>query len=176
MTDAVRLIEPTEHHRQLVMDYRQEFVTHGDTLHGTGGLERTDSFDEWLKGIAKDRHPDTVAHGRVVATQFLAVRSLDNRIVGMIQVRHDLNDYLLQFGGHIGYSVRPTERRKGYATKMLALALDYCHQMGLTKVLITCDKTNPASASVIVANGGTLENEVLSDDGITFQRYWIVLK
>ena len=92
----------------------------------------------------------------------------------MIDIRHRLNEYLLQFGGNIGYSVRPSQRRKGYATEMLALALEECRKLGLDRALVTCDKTNIGSAKTIQKNGGILENEVLEGDRIT-QRYWIAL-
>ena len=92
----------------------------------------------------------------------------------MIDIRHRLNEYLLQFGGNIGYSVRPSQRRKGYATEMLALGLEECRKLGLDRALVTCDKTNIGSAKTIQKNGGVLENEVLEGDRIT-QRYWIAL-
>ena len=92
----------------------------------------------------------------------------------MIDIRHRLNEYLLQFGGNIGYSVRPSQRRKGYATEMLALALEECRKLGIDRALVTCDKTNIGSAKTIQKNGGVLENEVLEGDRIT-QRYWIAL-
>lgn len=92
----------------------------------------------------------------------------------MINIRHRLNEYLLQFGGNIGYSVRPSQRRKSYATEMLALALEECRKLGLNRALVTCDKTNIGSAKTIQKNGGVLENEVLEGDRIT-QRYWIAL-
>ena len=95
-------------------------------------------------------------------------------MVGIIDIRHRLNDYLLKFGGNIGYSVRKSERRKGYAKTMLALGLEECRKLGLEKVLITCDKENIASAKTILACGGVLENEIPEERRIT-QRYWIAL-
>lgn len=91
-----------------------------------------------------------------------------------MNIRHYLTDALLYTGGHIGDGVRPSERRKGYATAMIALALDECRKLGLDRVLMTCDKTNVGSAKSIIKNGGVLENEVL-DDGVLEQRYWIDL-
>lgn len=92
----------------------------------------------------------------------------------MIDIRHRLNDYLKNFGGHIGYSIRKSERQKGYATEMLALALKECEKLNLSKVLITCDKENVASAKTMINNGAVLENEVSEGNRIT-QRYWITL-
>ena len=110
----------------------------------------------------------------VPETLFLTVRTEDDCLVGMIDIRHRLNEYLMLFGGHIGYSVRPTERRKGYAKEQLRLALPYCKQIGIEKALITCYKDNIGSAKTIQANGGVLENE-LPEEGRITQRYWITL-
>lgn len=91
-----------------------------------------------------------------------------------MNIRHDLNDYLLKYGGHIGDGIRPSERRKGYATEMIRLALEECRKLGLTRVLVTRDKNNIGSAKSIIRNGGILENEVL-EKGVIKQRYWIAL-
>ncbi|NOW05617.1 putative acetyltransferase [Clostridium beijerinckii] len=104
----------------------------------------------------------------------MAVSVSDGHLIGMIDIRHRLNDYLLNFGGHIGYSVRKSERRQGYATEMLGLALKECVKLGIKKVLITCNKNNIGSAKTIVNNNGILENEVDEGNRIT-QRYWVYL-
>lgn len=94
----------------------------------------------------------------------------------MIDIRHRLNEFLLNFGGNIGYSVRKSERRKGYATEMLKLALKKCIELNIKKVLITCNKDNIGSAKTIISNGGILENEIFDpDDNKMTQRYWITL-
>ena len=94
----------------------------------------------------------------------------------MLQVRHYLNEHLLRFGGHIGYSVRPSERRRGYAKAMLQAALPFCREMGIKKVLITCDENNPASEKTILANGGKYESTVYEpDEKINLKRFWIEL-
>jgi predicted acetyltransferase len=93
---------------------------------------------------------------------------------GRISVRHELNEYLLKFGGHIGYEVRPSKRGLGYGTKALELALAKARALGLQKVLLTCDSTNAASRKIIEANGGILENEIARGDGkSTTLRFWI---
>lgn len=97
-----------------------------------------------------------------------------NLIVGAVNIRHRLNDRLLLNGGHIGDGVRPSERRKGIATRMIGLALDECRKLGIERVLMVCDKENIASAKSIQRNGGVLENEVIVD-GTVEQRYWIEL-
>ena len=94
--------------------------------------------------------------------------------VGAVNIRHYLNEALLLNGGHIGDGVRPSERRKGIATKMIALALKECVKIGIKRVLMVCDKNNIGSARSIINNGGVLENEIIVDGNIE-QRYWIDL-
>ncbi|MGB3368973.1 MAG: GNAT family N-acetyltransferase, partial [Acidaminobacteraceae bacterium] len=96
----------------------------------------------------------------------------DNKLVGIISIRHILNDFLYIHGGNIGYSVRKSERKKGYATEMLSIALGECLNMEMDRALLTCDKENIGSMKTIINNGGKLENELLEGDRVT-QRYWI---
>lgn len=98
-----------------------------------------------------------------------------NILLGAVNIRHYLNDHLLKFGGHIGDGVRPSERRKGFATEMIRLSLIECKKLGIQRVLMVCDKTNVGSAKSIIKNGGVLENEFADADGKTHQRYWIDL-
>ena len=98
-----------------------------------------------------------------------------NILLGAVNIRHYLNEYLLRCGGHIGDGIRPSERRKGYATEMIRLALEECRALGITRVLMVCDKANVASARSIVKNGGVLENEFADSNGNINQRYWIEL-
>ena len=112
--------------------------------------------------------------GLVSDSTFFCFDEKRNLMVGAVNIRHDLNDYLLKYGGHIGDGIRPSERRKGYATEMIQLALEECRKLGLTRVLMTCDKNNIGSAKSIIRNGGILENEVLEEGSIK-QRYWIAL-
>ncbi len=170
--ERLALVPPDESWAAAVWDYRAEFEAVGDALAGTADLGAAADFTGWLAGLRADARPDTVRPGRVSADTFLAVRRSDRRLVGMVNIRHALNDYLFRFGGHIGYSVRPTERRKGYAKEMLRLALNKCKGLKLDRVLVTCDSKNEASVRTIRANGGALENRVPEEDGFT-DRYWI---
>jgi len=98
-----------------------------------------------------------------------------NIFLGAVNIRHYLNDYLLKYSGHIGDGIRPSERRKGYGTEMIRLAFIECKKMGIKEVLMICDKSNIASAKVIIKNGGILENEFINENGKIEQRYWIKL-
>ncbi|MBR6413933.1 MAG: GNAT family N-acetyltransferase [Oscillospiraceae bacterium] len=129
-------------------------------------------FDAYLKGL--DDREDKV-QGKIPSSTFFLLDADRDRLLGAVNIRHKLNDALLQRGGHIGDGVRPTERRKGYATEMIRLALAECKKLGIDRVLITCDKDNVGSAKSIVKNGGVLENEYIHTDGKIVQRYWIEL-
>jgi predicted acetyltransferase len=173
--ETIKLIVPTREYEKQILDYRKEFEINGDSMDGTAGLKNAQSIDEWFCALIDNSKKETVREGLVPASTYLSVRLRDQKLVGMIDVRHELNDFLYNFGGHIGYSVRKCERRKGYAKEMLRLALKECKDRKMQKVLITCDKENIASAKTIICNGGILENEVPFEERIK-QRYWINLR
>lgn len=169
-------IYPSKEYKQKAFDYIKEFKDYNSEINGTGGLDGYDNYDEWLLKLEKDLDMLNIPEGRVPAHTYFFVRELDDKIIGMINIRHKLNDFLLNEGGHIGYSIRPTEREKGYGTLLLSLGLQECRYLNLDKVLITCDKENTASAKVIQNNNGVLENELFSETfSETIQRYWISL-
>lgn len=174
--EDVRLIFPSKEYEQQAFEYIQEFLEYNSEINGTGGLDRYDNYDEWLLKVEKDLDLPNIPEGRVPANTYFFVRTSDDKIIGMINIRHKLNEFLFNEGGHIGYSIRPTERKKGYGTLILKSALQKCRELNLNKVLITCDKTNVASAKVIQNNNGMLENEVFSETfSEVIQRYWISL-
>ena len=160
-----------------VMAYKAEMLANGNILHGCAGLEDVDSFDEWIDFERRLR----VKYGADACPSdvYVAIRRDDDRLVGIMDFRHPLSAKLLECSGHIGYSVRPSERCKGIATEMLRLLLPFCRDAGENRVLITCAKENIASRKVIEANGGQLENEVADTIGIshsgTILRFWIQL-
>lgn len=172
----MRLIEPTMEYGQQIWAYRKEFLDCGDSLAGTGPLRRLENPQDWILYSANQKDPLTVSEGRVPATQYMLIRDEDQKIVGMIDIRHCFNEYLERYGGHIGYSVAPSERRKGYATQMLKMALQECKKLGLNKVLITCVSGNEGSKRTILNNGGVYESTVYDpEEGVYFERYWIVV-
>ena len=106
---------------------------------------------------------------------FMLIRKSDNKLIGMCNIRLRLNERLLSHGGHIGQGIRPTERRKGYASYQLYCALKFCDEIGIDRALVTCDKNNIGSAKTIQNCYGILENEIQEETRIT-QRYWIDVK
>ena len=170
------LVKPSAEYAEQIMEYRQEFLDAGDSMDGCGPLRRFENPEEYIKVCKEYEDPDTVPSHLVSATQFLFVRKSDNRLVGMIQVRHCFNDYLEKYAGHIGYSVRPSERRKGYAKEMLKATLPFCREIGLEKVLVSCIDGNIGSEKTILANGGVYESTVHEPNGDRdLKRFWITL-
>lgn len=154
--------------------FKEEFLKYNSEMDGTGILFRSNA-EQWLEYIRnlEDRNnPNTVP-----CLQYGLFRGEDGLLLGQIQVRLGLLGYLVEFGGNIGYCVRPTERRKGYAKEMLMCALNICRQEGLDKVLITCLEDNVGSARTIESCGGGFEKIVYDDLNYkaNMKRYWITL-
>ncbi|MCE5236081.1 MAG: GNAT family N-acetyltransferase [Clostridiaceae bacterium] len=173
--ESIRLVRPAPEHERAVMEYREEFLRDGDSLDGTAGLRHAESYRAWMEKARRNEFSETLDEGLVEATTFLAIRESDGALVGFIDVRHRLNEYLAKFGGHIGYSVRACERKKGYAKEMLFQALAYCKTLGLKRALVTCNDDNEASRRTILAHGGVMENTMTEDNGQVVERYWIEL-
>ena len=159
-----------------IMQFRQKFLSVGEcSINGSRGLHNYDNYEDWLWLVKECEKPDNTLLGVQASTSF-AVRN-DGTVVGCIELRHTLNEALTVIGGHIGFSVVPTERRKGYATKMLRKMLAEAKKTGLTKVLLTCDIDNIGSYKTVEACGGVKEQEepfVL--DGEPYYKYWIELE
>ncbi|WP_053985077.1 GNAT family N-acetyltransferase [Niameybacter massiliensis] len=172
--NRLKLVLPTLKYKECVIDYKEEFIRNNERMDGCATLREASTFEEWYETFQDTLKEETVRPGFVPATTYLAM-DIEERLIGMIDIRHRLNEYLLNYGGHIGYSVRKSERRQGYATQMLGLALEKCLELGIKEVLVTCNKENIASAQTILNNGGQLEDERLEGDAC-IQRYWISLE
>ena len=172
--DKIILVKPDLSYADEIIKYKEESLAESPIINGSAGLDRFSSIEIWLEELKKRSCEDTVPKGLVPSSTYLGVREKDNYIVGMIDIRHYLNEYLTQAGGHIGYGVRKTERNKGYAKQMLKLALEKCKELKIKKVLITCDEDNIASEKVILSANAKLE-DIRNVDGENKKRFWIDL-
>ena len=155
----ISLIKPKKEHESIVKDFIQEHIENNEfEIHG-GALVEKSAYDAWLKQLADNSDKSTADKNWVAASTFLAVRKTDGKLIGMIDIRHELNDFLQSYGGHIGLGIRPSERGKGYAAKITAEGLTFCKTIGLQKVMLACYKDNPASRKTIEKCGGILEKE-----------------
>ena len=152
----MKLIRPSAAHKAQALAFRQEFYDHGEqVINGSELLDQTDDYDAWLESVTKNTSPETVNPDWVVTDTFFAADDTGT-IVGIIDLRHTLNDFLRDFG-NCGYSVRPTARRKGYATEMLRQLLMTAKALGMTELHLSVERSNMPSVKTIVRNGGVLE-------------------
>lgn len=168
---------PTMEYEDEITKFRQEVLDSNDkdSFAGCYNLRECPLPKDWIKTAALMANEETCPSEKVPSDIYIAVRVTDNKIVGVTDFRHHINHPILsEWGGHIGYSIRPSERRKGYATEMLRQNLLNCKNHGLEKVMITCDVDNVASERTIVANGGIFEKTVCVDTTI-IKRFWITL-
>ena len=152
----VKLILPSPEHEAQAIAFKREFFDHGESvINGSEMLDCLDSYTDWLTHITRNANADTVDPNWVVTDTFFAVDESD-RIIGVIDLRHELKGFLVDFG-HSGYSVRPSERRKGYATAMLALLKTHARQCGLRELQLSVERSNAPSVKTIVRSGGVFQ-------------------
>ena len=179
LREEIVLVKPSKEYEKQVVEYKKEhFYNEEYIIHACSRWDKLENYDEWLKLLEDCSKKETVPKDWTVTTQFLGIRKNDNKLVGMISIRHTLTtDFLRNYAGHIGYGVRPSERRKGYVTEMLKQALLYCKdELKLDKVMISCERENEGSRKTIINAGGVLEREYKSENGENVQIYWIQLK
>jgi len=175
MTDEpLKLAELTEDMAEQLMDFLDDFAAAGEPYRGDYWQQAHDDFPAFVRKIRNNSEGKDLVPGHVPETMYVLVRG--QTILGGIHLRHRLTRSLRDLGGHIGYAVRPSHRRKGYGTEMLRLVLAEARGRGLRRVMVTCDADNVASARVIENNGGRLDSEGLSKrSGKVTRRYWIDL-
>ena len=157
---------PSKKRQEDALAYLEEFIASGSEINGMGWLDRIADYDEWLEFVGDYHKGVNLKENHVASSEYFLIRKEDEKIVGMVNIRHTLNDYLNKNGyGHIGYGIRPDERRKGYATAQLALALEKCRQLGIEKVHVGCNEDNAGSKRTIEKNGGQLYRKGENDRG-----------
>ena len=172
----LKLIKLTKEYKEQLIEMIDEWRTDQELNHtdrSPGAIFKHDprDFDHYLEHLELKEETD----GKVPDSVFFLLDEERDRLLGAVDIRHYLNDVLLREGGHIGDGIRPGERRKGYGTEIVRLALIECEKLGIDRVLMTCDRDNVGSAKTIINNGGVLENEIVNSEGVIEQRYWITL-
>ena len=157
MMNELELQLPTLHHKKAAENFKSEFLEKQEpVIYGSALFDQME-YEQWLTHNTNNRQESTVSIGWVPATTFFAVRKRDQKMIGMIDIRHNLeHEFLAQYGGHIGYSVRPSERKKGYATEILKMGIEYAKSLHIEKLMIACFSDNLPSIKTIVKCGGVL--------------------
>ncbi len=175
----IYLIEANKQYANELEQFKNEVLIHDvdseDQFAGCMGLKNCDSAKKWIDicKLRKNKETCERAGAEVPSTTYFAIRKSDNRLVGVIDLRHHINNPVLgTWGGHCGYTVRPSERKKGYATEMLRLNIQNAKALGIRQLLVTCDEKNKASENTILSNGGVFDRTV-EVDGCNMKRYWI---
>ena len=172
------LVKPSEKFIEEIQNFRDEFLKDSTTIDGSGMLHNFEDVQAWLNATHLMKKKETLPNPSwVTSDQYMLINEGETRILGMINFRHYLNDALMEEGGHIGYGVRPTERRKGYAKTMLKLCLEECRKAKLDKVLLTCDADNQGSRRTIESCGGKFDRmaKTKNERGTETARFWINL-
>lgn len=168
------LEEPSIKRKEEAIGYIKEHFEYNSNINGSGRLnEEYINYEKWLEKIELKKTPETCPNDRCPGYTFFLIREMDNKIIGMITLRYNLNEDMLRSGGNIGFGIRPTERGRGYNKINLYLGLIKCKKYKLNKVLLTANDNNPASYKTILSLGGVLENKILDEEGLEFGRYWI---
>lgn len=176
MAENLTLIRLTLEHRLLLLSMLEDYQTAGEQFLPQPLLEQLQTdFATLVQQLHAEEADRNLPAGKVPQSTLWLMRN-PTELSGRVNLRHRLTPALEHHGGHIGYSIRPSRRGQGYGTKMLALALNEARQLGLSKVLMTCDADNLASARGIERNGGILDSQGVSDlSGKLIARYWIAL-
>ncbi|MGG3400165.1 GNAT family N-acetyltransferase [Bacillus cereus] len=170
----VSLLTPTTDLQDEYLDFYNEWKDSGETMIPWVISKDPSNFPAMVQELLDAHNGVNLPESWVPDSTYWLVTD-NNRIVGTVNIRHSLTEHLFNAGGHIGYGIRPSERRKGYATKLLALSLEKAKQLNITKALIVCDEVNTASEKTILHNGGLRDEDFIEKDGNVVRRFWIEL-
>ncbi|WP_307475144.1 GNAT family N-acetyltransferase [Paenibacillus harenae] len=172
MMEKLRLTKPTEALKDAYMEYYREWLQSGEDAVPWVVSKNPADFEGMLAWYAEREKGINLPEGWVPDSTYWLVTE-QNRLLGVANLRHSLTPFLMDRGGHIGYGIRTSERRKGYAGELLRLALIEAKQLGISEVLVVCDAINTASAKTILKNGGSPDMDFIEEDGNVIKRFWI---
>lgn len=172
MAEHVRLVRPTMQLKKEYLDFYQEWKNSEEDMVPWVISKDPSDFPEMVQFLLNNEKGENLPENWVPDSTFWLV-SDNNKVIGAVNIRHGLTEKLFNCGGHIGYGIRPSERRKGYAAKLLALALEKTKELGIHQVLVVCNESNLASERTIIKNGGKQDTSFTEEDGNVVKRYWI---
>ena len=181
MSSNIKLVKASKEYQvqieEMLLEWKKYNNEHPDANTSPWAIfQNYNSFDQYLYLLNEaPKYYEQNGSSLVPDSTFFALDEDRNIMVGAINIRHYLNERLLNRGGHIGDGVRPSERRKGYGTIIVKLALEECKKLGINKVMMSCDKDNEGSRRTIIKNGGIYDCDLVEDDGSIIERYWIKL-
>ncbi|GIX56081.1 MULTISPECIES: GNAT family N-acetyltransferase [Bacillus cereus group] len=170
----VSLLTPTTDLQDEYLDFYNEWKDSGETMIPWVITKDPSNFPAMVQELLDAHNGVNLPESWVPDSTYWLVTD-HNRIVGAVNIRHSLTEHLFNAGGHIGYGIRPSERRKGYATKLLELSLEKTKKLNITRALVVCDAVNTASEKTILHNGGVRDDDFIEEDGNVVRRFWIEL-
>lgn len=170
----ISLIQPSLKYESEYLSFYHEWIESREDMVPWVISKDPSNFQEMIQFLLDSRQGKNIASNWVPNSTYWLVND-DKRVIGAVNIRHQLTEKLFNSGGHIGYGIRPTERRKGHATKILSLSLEITRELGLEKVLVVCDADNIGSKRTIIKNGGIPDTNFIEEDGNRINRFWITL-
>lgn len=168
------LIRPSIHYQNEYLSFYKEWKESGETMVPWVISKDPSNFQAMLQSLFDSEKGENLPEGWVPDSTYWLVNE-NKKVIGAVNIRHSLTESLTNSGGHIGYGIRPSERRKGYATKLLSLSLEKAKELGIRKVLVVCDAANVGSEKTILNNGGLRDSDFIEEDGNVVKRFWIEL-
>lgn len=174
METTVYLTRPTTELESEYLSFYREWKESGEEMVPWVISKDPTNFQEMIQSLFDSENGENLPEGWVPDSTFWLVNENKN-VIGAVNIRHQLTESLFNCGGHIGYGIRPSERKKGYATKLLSLSLEKAKELGIQKVLVVCDESNTGSEKTILNNGGIRDADFIEEDGNVVRRFWIDL-
>ncbi|MGR9049686.1 GNAT family N-acetyltransferase [Halobacillus faecis] len=170
----MKLVEPTIELEESYLCFYKEWKESGEAMIPWVIEKDPTNFHDMVQNLHNDANGLDLPEGFVPGSTYWLVDQ-ENKVIGAVNIRHSLTEPLRNAGGHIGYGIRPSQRRKGYATELLRLSLEKSRELGIPSALVVCDEINIGSMKTILNNGGVEDHDFIEDDGNVVKRYWIDL-